>query len=300
MKKADSSDNIPSEKPEGVAEKSTTALPLLWLFLFFAVPTLLIFALAFRPSTPSGGVGEGWSLEAIQALFDPNYPVIIWRTFWISAVATILCIVLSIPAGYAMVRVGEKWRSILLIGVVVPFWTNFLIRIFAWRQVLHPEAPIAKFLYAIHIVPDGTLLLYNSGAVLAVSVYSFLPFAILPIYAASEKFDFTLLDAARDLGAGKLRAFLTIFVPGIRGGIATAFLVVFIPLLGSYIIPDLVGGTESALIGNKIAQRNFTDRNIPQAAALAAALTLTILFAGILYPLAKRIWKRQNGKEALS
>lgn len=297
MKKTESPRSYTTRQRRGLAEILTTTPPLVWLLVFFALPTLLIFALAFRPATSSGGIGEGWSLDAIRALFDPNYPVIIWRTFWISTVATILCIALSVPAGYAMARANAKWRAVLLIGVVVPFWTNFLIRIFAWRQVLHPEAPIAEFLYRMHIVPEGTLLLYNSGSVLAVSVYSFLPFAILPIYAAAEKFDFTLLDAARDLGAGRLKAFLSIFVPGIKGGLATAFLVVFVPLLGSYIIPDLVGGTDSELIGNKIAQRNFTDRNIPQAAALAAALTLTILLAGILYPAAKRLWQQLKGEE---
>ena len=117
-------------------------------------------------------------------------------------------------------------------------------------------------------------LLYNNGAILLVLVYTYLPFAILPLYAAAEKFDFTLLDAARDLGATKWRAFRGVFLPGIRTGLLTAFLIVFIPALGSYAIPAIVGGPSSEMIGNKIAQRATTDRNLPHAAALGAVLTL--------------------------
>jgi spermidine/putrescine transport system permease protein len=124
--------------------------------------------------------------------------------------------------------------------------------------------------------PNATLL-YHPMAVVLVSVYAFLPFAILPVYAAAEKFDFSLLEAARDLGAGRFRAIVQVFLPGVRRGIVTAAIVVFIPMLGSYIIPDLVGGKNAEMIGNQIAQRNFNDRNLPQAAALSAALTLFLL-----------------------
>jgi spermidine/putrescine transport system permease protein len=113
--------------------------------------------------------------------------------------------------------------------------------------------------------------------VVVVSVYTYLPFAILPLFAAAEKFDFHLLDAARDLGARPLRAFVAVFIPGIRQGLVTALLVVFIPMLGSYVVPDMVGGTGTQMLGNKIAQRNFNDRNLPEAAALSGALTLLVL-----------------------
>ena len=250
---------------------------LLWLLVFVLIPTLIVFVIAFRESNPLGGLGDGWSLDAIRSLGDPNYPAIAWRTFWVSAVTTLVCILLALPMALFMARVAPRWRSALLLLVIVPFWTNFLIRIFAWKQILHPEGALKHWLAAIHVIAPDAMLLYNPAAVVIVSVYTFLPFAILPLYAAAEKFDFQLLDAARDLGASSWRAFLHVFLPGINKGLATAVLVVFVPMLGSYVIPDIVGGPGGEMLGNRIAQRNFSDRNLPQAAALSAILTLAVL-----------------------
>lgn len=259
------------------AEIRATIPSFLWLICFVFIPTCIVFIIAFKPATSSGGIAAGWSLDAIKALRDPQYPAIIWRTLWISACTTAACLLVSIPVAWTMARVSDAWKNRLLLLVVVPFWTNFLIRVFAWKQILHSEGMLAGVLKKIHLLDANGMLLYNPGAVILVSIYTFLPFAILPIYAAAEKFDYTLLDAARDLGANAFRAVVSVFLPGIRKGIITAFIVVFIPMLGSYVIPDLVGGAEGEMIGNKIAQRNFNDRNLPQAAALSAALTLTVL-----------------------
>ncbi len=144
-------------------------------------------------------------------------------------------------------------------------------------MLLHPEGALKRALVFLQLAAPDTSLLYNSEAVLLVLVYTYLPFAILPIYAAAEKFDFRLVEAARDLGAHQLRAFFTVFLPGIRRGLLTAVLVVFIPCLGSYVIPDIVGGPGSEMVGNKIAQRTFVDRNLPHASGLSAFLTLAVL-----------------------
>jgi spermidine/putrescine transport system permease protein len=165
----------------------------------------------------------------------------------------------------------------VLLLVIVPFWTNFVIRVFAWQQILHAQGAVAEALRWIGLLGETDRLLGNFAAVVVVSVYTYLPFAILPLFAAAEKFDFHLLDAARDLGARPLRAFVAVFIPGIRQGLVTALLVVFIPMLGSYVVPDMVGGTGTQMLGNKIAQRNFNDRNLPEAAALSGALTLLVL-----------------------
>jgi spermidine/putrescine transport system permease protein len=250
---------------------------LLWLLFFVAVPTCLIFYIAAKPATSNGGIGEGWSLEAIKALADPHFPAIVLRTLWISFVTTALCLGIALPVAWTMARANSRWKQWLLLLVVVPFWTNFLIRVFAWKQILHAEGILATLLKKLHLIDANAVLLYQPSTVIIVSIYSFLPFAILPLYAAAEKFDFTLLDAARDLGASRIRAIRQVFLPGIRQGLLTAAIVVFIPMLGSYIIPDLVGGKETEMIGNKIAQRNFNDRNLPQAAAISAALTLVVL-----------------------
>jgi len=171
-----------------------------------------------------------------------------------------------------------------------------VVRVFAWRLLLHPEGFLKHVLLALGLAGPDTQLLYNSGAILLVSIYSFLPFAIMPIYAAAEKFDFSLLEAARDLGAHSFLAFRKIFIPGIRRGVISAILMVFIPSVGSYVIPDLVGGKNSELIGNKIYQRTFPDRNLPHASALSALMAL-----GVLAPLGLVAWllKRQDRNEAL-
>ncbi|MES2660420.1 MAG: ABC transporter permease [Verrucomicrobiota bacterium] len=259
------------------SEFLTTAPSFLWLAMFVLVPVLIIFAIAFRPALPAGGIGEGWSLDAIRALADPSYPALFAQTLWVSALTTIACIAASLPVAYAMARLSPVWRSRALMLVIVPFWTNFVIRVFAWQQILHAQGYLAEGLRFLGLIGENDRLLGNLTAVVLVSVYTYLPFAILPLFAAAEKFDFGLMDAARDLGAKPLRAFFAVFVPGIRQGIVTAILVVFIPMLGSYVIPDMVGGTGSQMVGNKIAQRNFTNRNLPQAAALSGALALLVL-----------------------
>lgn len=259
------------------AEILATLPSLAWLGLFVLVPTALVLAIAFRNTDPAGGIGAGWTLDQFRVFGEKSTLLLLWRTLWLGALTTAICIVLALPVAWFISRTSPVWRPRLLLLVIVPFWTNFLIRVFAWNQILHSEGPLAKFFRAIHLLGDNESLLFNSGAVLLVSVYTYLPFAILPLYAAAEKFDFTLLDAARDLGAGAFRAFWSVFLPGIRKGLTTALLIVFIPMLGSYVIPDLVGGTNGQMIGNKIAQRNFADRNLPAASALSAVLTLFVL-----------------------
>jgi spermidine/putrescine transport system permease protein len=248
-----------------------------WLILFFLIPTLLVFAYSFHTSTPYGDIGSEWTLETFKQLADPGYYILIFRTIWLSVVTTAICLLLALPVGYQLARMNPQTRQLLLLLLIVPFWTSFLIRIFAWKTLLHPEGAFKSFLVALHLIDPDTTLLYNSGAVLLVMVYTLLPFAILPIYAASSKFNFQLMEAAMDLGASKRQSFFKIFVPGIRKGILTAMVMVFIPAIGAYVIPDLVGGSNSEMIGNKIAQRTFIDRNLPLASALSALLALAIL-----------------------
>lgn len=269
---------------------------LVWMIVLFVIPTLIVFAITFKPATSYGGIGEGWTLNTFLSLGNPNYPAIIWRTVWLSTVATAICIILATPMGYYMAKIPETWRRTVLLLVILPFWTSFLVRIFAWKVLLHPDGWIKHFLVAIGLISPDAMLLYNVGAVLLVMVYTELPFAILPIYAASEKFDFHLIEAAKDLGASSFRSFYSVFLPGIRMGILTAFLMVFIPSLGSYIIPDIVGGPSSEMIGNKIAQRVFVDRNLPHAAGLSAFLTMAVMLPMALVMLTRR---KESPREAL-
>lgn len=270
-----------------------TLSSLAWLVVFFIIPAALVVVTAFRPADLHGGVGAGWTWENIETLRDPAWLPILERTLWLSAATTVVCVALALPVAFQMARVGPQLRQFLLLLVVVPFLSNFLIRIFAWKSLLHPEGVMTKALVSLHLAPEDALLLNNAGAVLLVMIYTQLPFAILPLYAAAEKFDFHLLDAARDLGAGPCRAFMKVFVPGVRRGILSAVVMVFVCSLGQYVIPQFVGGASDEMLGNKIQQRVFADRNLPQASALAAALMVAVL----LPMLVVAAWQRFGRKE---
>lgn len=250
---------------------------LAWLAAFLLVPTLMVFAIAFRPSDPYGGIGSGWTLDTLRRMANPNYPQIIWHTIWLSVVATAICLAVSVPVGYCLARIAPRRRQWVMLGIIIPFWTNFLIRVFAWKAILATDGPFRRSLVWLGLWGEQEPLLYTSGAILLVMVYTYLPFAILPLYAAAEKFDFNLLEAARDLGSSALGAFFRIFIPGISRGLVTAGIMVLVPCLGSYVIPDLVGGTNSEMIGNKIAQFVYTERNLPRASALSAILTVVVV-----------------------
>lgn len=259
-----------------------TAPSFIWLLLFFLVPSIIIFAYAFKPYNVLGEMTEGWTFNTIFSLFDANLLILLWRTFWLSALSTLICLLLSLPMGYYLTTLSKNRRNILLLLIVIPFWSSFLIRIFAWKTVLHPDGMLHHFLQMLGLISKDTTLLYNSSTVLFVMVYTFLPFAILPIFAAASKFNFQLIEAAIDLGASRFQAFLKVFIPGIRKGIVTAVLMVFIPAVGTYVIPDLVGGTNSEMLGNKIAQKTLVERNLPQASALSAILALAIFIPVVL------------------
>ena len=265
----------------------------LWLLLFYALPVLIVFVLAFKPVDPFGGIHDGWTLKTLQSLGNPVYPAILLRTVWLGIFSTLICVLVAVPISYQLCRLSEKLRTFVLLLIIVPFWTNFLIRIYAWKVFLHPDGAFKQTLVFLGLIPQETMLLYNQWAVLAVMVYTYLPYAILPVYAAAEKFDFALLDAAKDLGANSFQAFRKVFLPSISKGIWTAVMVVLIPALGAYLIPDLVGGPGSEMIGDKIAQSVFTERNLPQASALSAALMILVFV-----PLLLILWFRRLAEKA--
>lgn len=264
-----------------------------WLVIFFLLPTLIIFAIAFKPATFDGTVGNGWTWRTLLSLRNPNYPEIIFRTIWLSLATTFTTLAISVPIAYYIARCKPWKRNLVLFLTIIPFWTSFLIRIFAWKSVLHPDGLLKQALVFLHIISPDTLLLYRPEAVLLVMIYTELPFAILPLYAAAEKFDFTLIEAAMDLGAGRLRAFFSVFIPGIKSGILSACLMVLIPSFGSYVIPDVVGGLGSEMIGNVIAQKTFTDRNLPAASALAAVLIIAMLIPLLCFLKGKKHGKNE-------
>lgn len=268
----------------------------MWLLILFLIPTLLVIFISFCKADTYGNIIRGFSLEAYSDIINPSFLGILFRTVKLSVYTTIICLTLAIPVAYTMARLEKKWQQNLMILIIIPFWTNFLIRIYSWKVILHPDGFIKQVLSFFHIVPESASLLYNEGAILLVLVYTYIPFAILPLYSAAEKFDFHFLEAARDLGSSPLHSFIKIFIPGISQGIISAIMVVFIPALGTYVIPDMVGGTSSEMLGNKIAQRVFTDRNLPKGSALSTLLIL----AFILPPLVQLIIRKTKKQVSIS
>lgn len=259
--------------------EATLTLPSLgWLLAFFLLPALFVAVIAFKPYDfhATMGIGEGWSFGSIRSVIDRDYPRIVWRTAWVSVATTAACILLGIPMAYHMARASARTRSTVLMLTVVPFWTSFIIRIFAWMQVLHTDGALKQFLVTLGLMAPDAALMYNMRAVLLVMVYTSLPFAILPLYAAAEKFDFQLMDAAMDLGATRFRAVLATFIPGIRSGILFATLMVLVPNLGCYVASEVIGGTDCMLLGNRIKECAVDFRNLPYACALSLFLMLGI------------------------
>lgn len=297
-----------------IRETLTSVPSLLWLLLFFAVPAVIVLAFTFHGHTANGGVGE-WSLDTWRELSNPDYPAIAWKTIRISFEITFWSILLSLPCAYAIARMNKKWRSIVAGAIMLPFWTSFVVRVFAWKTMLHPDGWLQAcyenwfrvkewifgifpgwcqdFFVWIGLASEGPssspMILDSEAAVVIVSVYSFLPFAIMPLYTAAEKFDFSLMEAARDLGARSFYAFRKVFIPGIRQGLVSAILMVFIPAIGSYVIPQMLGGKDCVLIGNKIFERAIQNRNIPHASALAVFMAVSVFVPiGIALFLKKR------------
>jgi spermidine/putrescine transport system permease protein len=262
---------------------------LVWLFVFFLAPTCIIFIYSFKPSGLYGGIESGWTLKTLQSLANPYFFILLFRTLWISTLTTLICLFLALPMGYQIATSKSRWRHLMLMMIVIPFWSSFLIRIFAWKTILHPEGFLHLFLETIGILSPNTPLLYTNFAVIVVMIYTLLPFALLPIYTSASKFNFQLIEAAMDLGATRFMAFAKVFVPSIKKGITTAAFMVFIPAFGTYVIPDLVGGINSDMIGNKIAQKTFAERNLPEASAISLVLCLIILIPlGLMAAYAKR------------
>jgi spermidine/putrescine transport system permease protein len=278
--------NAPNRRMEWLL----TLPSLTWLVLFFAVPTGLILLVMFRNSDAAGGVGEGWTLHHLRALLDAKLVALLWRTFWLSVVTTMLCLLLGFPVAWYIARAPSGWKTTLLLLVMLPFWTSFLLRVFAWKVLLHPEAVLAQLLRGSGIMGQDSSLLYHEGSVLLVMLHVHLPFAILPLYAAMERFDWSLLDAARDLGASRWRSLRRIFLPGIQRGLQSAMILVMVCALGSYIIPDMVGGTDTEMLGNRIVERTLSQRNLPGASALSFLLMAVALLplAAIAFALRRR------------
>jgi spermidine/putrescine transport system permease protein len=249
------------------------------------VPTVIIVVHSFLTRGVYGGVERPFTLENYTRLFDPLYAMIFARSFWIAGVATVLCVALGFPLALFIVRSGARSgarRNLFLSLVILPFWTSFLIRTYAWMFLLRDTGLINTVLEALHVIHAPLPMLYNDGAVILGLVYGFLPFAVLPLYATLERLDPNLLEAAADLGARPRDTLLRVIIPLGAPGIRAAAILVFVPCLGTYLTSDLLGGSKTILIGNLVQNQFAASRDWPFGAAVSVALMLVamaLLFA---------------------
>ncbi len=270
---------------------------LMWLVGFFLLPLLYLVAVSFAERSPYGTVRWVLGLANYARVFQPLYLGIFWRSFWIALLTTALCALLGYPVAYtiALSPLGERRKSVLLMLVVIPFWTSFLIRTYAWMVILRTEGVINTVLGNLHLLHEPLRLLYTPSAVLLGLVYGELPFMILPLYAVLEKIDRSLLEVAQDLGANRWRTFLNVTLPLSTPGLAAGALLVFISSIGAFITPDLLGGARTMMVGNLIQNQFALVRDQPFGSAVAFLLTTTVL-ALLLFSLRTALRPRGRGK----
>jgi spermidine/putrescine transport system permease protein len=251
---------------------------LVWLVGFFLLPLVYLLAVSFAQRSTYGTVLWRLTIANYLRAYQPLYLEVYWRSFWMALLTTALCALLGYPVAYKLaLRVSARWKSALLMLVVIPFWTSFLIRTYAWMVILRTEGVINNLLLALHIIREPAHLLYTPLAVFIGLVYGELPFMILPLYAVLQKLDPALLEAAQDLGASRWRAFLRVTLPMSAPGLVAGAVLVFIASIGAFITPDLLGGARTMMVGNLIQNQFAVARDQPFGSAVAFLLTFVVL-----------------------
>jgi putrescine transport system permease protein len=276
-------------------------IPYLWLLAFFLVPFLIVLkislsqtAIAQPPYTPVLDLAAGW--HGLAAFFaglsldnyvllgsDPLYLLSYLKSVEIAAFATLLLLVIGYPIAYAIARTPRRWQAVLVLLTVLPFWTSLLIRIYAWMNILQRDGPLNEVLMALSIVKEPPAWLSTDTAIYVGIVYSYLPFMVLPLYATLEKLDESLLEAAADLGCPRWKIFWQVTLPLSSSGMLAGVLLCFIPIVGEFVIPDLLGGSQSPMIGQTIWMEFFGNKDWPAASAVAVVLVCLLVTPIVIY-----------------
>lgn len=279
---AASASSVPDRSRPGWMAWTLLTPMVLWLVLFVVIPGLILLAYSFCERDEVGGVVWSFSWDNYRRVFDPVYLRIFARSIGYAGLTTAICGVLGYPVAYYIARAGESLRNKLLLLVMVPFWTSFLIRTYAWITILKQEGLLNSFLASMNLASAPFNLLYTPTAVVIGLVYAYLPFMILPIYGSAEKLDNSLIEAAYDLGAGPVRAFSSVIVPLTMPGITAGTLLVFVPAIGMFAITDLMGGAKVPMIGNVIQNQFLQARDWPFGAALGVIFMLMFALTYVL------------------
>ncbi len=284
-------DQVAQANPEfeRAAEKAESrrglimALPAyLYLLVFFALPLVIVFVYSFATRNRFGGTDlSGWNVEAYRKLGEPIVRDILFRSLWLAIITTVLCLLFAYPFSYFLATRSATTRNIMLVFVMIPFWSNFLVRNYAWRVLLGNDGPVSQITEAIGL--GETRILFTPLAVVIGLVYGFLPFMILPLYASIERIDMRLLEASRDLYASGWQSFRRVLWPLSRPGVIAGSILVFVPSLGAYVTPEILGGAKTTLLGSYIVTQFLTARNWPVGASLSFVLMSVMLGATLVY-----------------
>ena len=285
----------------GLAARLVIIIPYCWLLFFFLIPFIIVFkislsqtAIAMPPYMPTLDLSGGVSgiLDSLKELSFDNY---VWLTedalyfnayvssVVIAGISTVLTLLVGYPIAYGMARAPVSMRPTLLMLVILPFWTSFLIRVYAWIGILKPEGLLNQFLLGVGVISEPLIILNTYTAIFIGIVYSYLPFMVLPLYSTLEKMDNSLIEAANDLGCTPISAFWKITFPLSLPGVIAGCLLVFIPAVGEFVIPDLLGGSQTLMIGRTLWNEFFNNRDWPVASAVATILLLVLVIPIVLF-----------------
>lgn len=284
-----------------IAARLVIAVPYLWLLVFFLAPFLIVFkislsepALSMPPYMPAFDLADGIAglFEKVRTLSfgnyfwlldDPLYMNAYLSSIWIAGVSTLITLAVGYPIAYGMARAPAAIRPTLLMLVILPFWTSFLIRVYAWIGILKPEGLLNQFLMFIGLIDEPLIILNTTTAIYIGIVYSYLPFMVLPLYSTLEKMDESLIEAARDLGCSRTSAFWKVTFPLSLPGVVAGCMLVFIPAVGEFVIPDLLGGSQTLMIGKTLWTEFFNNRDWPVSSAVAVILLLILIVPIMLF-----------------
>lgn len=261
-----------------------TALPLILFTLLFIVgPMVYMVALSFMTRAETWGVVPQFTLKNYAGITEPVYLSTFWESLKLAVISTVLIIAIGYPFGYFMAKLGPKWKKRTMLLLMIPFWTSSLIRLYGWIIIFRAGGLFDSFLMALHVTSEPLKLLYTYPAVVVGMVYALLPFMIFAVYSSAEKLDFSLVEAARDLGASPMKAFLTVSLKLTLPGLLSGVVLTFVPSMGLFFIADILGGNKVVLVGNLIQEQLLKTHNWPFAAALSVALLLLTTLILFLY-----------------
>jgi spermidine/putrescine transport system permease protein len=266
----------------------------LWSVVFLVIPLMVVGVISCATRGTYGGMIWQFSLENYRDLWHVLYARIFGQSLLLASLTTVVCLVMGFPLAYYIARMSPRWQAIWLLLIMIPFWTNFLVRTYAWMFILRTEGLLNTVLLGFGVITAPMELLYTDRAVLIGLVYGYLPFMVLPLYAALERLDPTFVEAARDLYADRWSVFWRVIVPLAKPGIIAGCLLVFIPSLGAFLTPDLLGGARSMMVGNLIQHEFLVARDWPLGSAISLILMIMVVAAAAAYFFVESRWSRKG------